>query len=176
MDLLGETQMKISKVITLTTGSLALIGMAAVLPAQAEMTTERSNVSQNQPGEAGPGDVGDVYQNDARPEDGNNSAPTPGAVTRPAQPGTDPMSGEVGDVYQNDARPETGNTPTVNERPNAPTTGSNLFNERDPGAAQDMNEQTGFPDSPQSDSDADVGDVYNSNMGPERSNVMRLRM
>lgn len=167
--------MKFNKLITLAAGSLALVGMAAVLPAQAEMTTERSNVSQNQPGEAGAGDVGDVYQNDARPESGNNSAPAPGATNRPVQPGTDPMSGEVGDVYQNDARPESGNTPTADERIN-PSTGGNVFNERNPGAAEDMNTQTGFPDSPQSDSEGDVGDVYNSNMGPERSNTTRLRM
>lgn len=168
--------MKANKLITLAAGSLALVGMAAVLPVQAEMTTERSNVSQNQPGEAGAGDVGDVYQNDVRPESGNNSTPAPGTTNRPVQPGTDPMGGEVGDVYQNDARPETGNTPTVNERTTSPTTGGNVFNDRDPGSSEGLNEQTGFSDSPQSDSDADVGDVYNSNMGPERSNTMRLGM
>lgn len=161
--------MKFNRALQLAAGSLTLVGMAAVLPAQSLAQNSQMN----------DGNVGDVYQNDVRPESGgaggtmnNNDMYRPSEMNQ----NQNQNGGNVGDVYRNDARPENGNTPSTIERIGGDEGGSggNIFNNR----GTDMNSpnrSTGAIDQPgMTDEEGDVGDVYNSNMGPERPNTMRL--
>ncbi|MBD2257824.1 hypothetical protein [Pseudanabaena sp. FACHB-2040] len=134
--------MKLNQTLKLAVGSLTLLGMAAILPAQ--------SLAQSNPAGSGSsgGSVGDVYRDDVRPEESNT-------------PNTNPNSAP-------------NNTPNTIQRIDGSGSGNTLNNGgmNRPGSTTN---QTGFPDRMDTAEAGDVGDVYNSNMGPERSNVMRLQ-